>query len=133
MFALFDYSGEGRIDHKELGTILRALGQNPTEAEVQDIIGEVDVDGTGKLDFEEFLAMMAGRLRDTDIVTEVEEAFEHFDKDKNSKLSAEDLAATIAELGDKIPMDDVREMIREADLDGDGEVSQDSFKRLMVT
>lgn len=113
--------------------MLRALGQSPTEAEVQDIIAEVDVDGTGKLDFPEFLAMVAGRLRDTDIVTEVEAAFDAFDKDGDGQVNAEDLHTRAAELGDKISMEDVREMVREADLDGDGKISKDSFKRLMVT
>ena len=40
----------GRLDAKALGTVLRALGQNPTQAEVQDIIAEVDSDGSGMLD-----------------------------------------------------------------------------------
>uniref|UniRef100_A0A7S1GAP5 Calmodulin n=1 Tax=Bicosoecida sp. CB-2014 TaxID=1486930 RepID=A0A7S1GAP5_9STRA len=133
IFHLFDFSGEGRIDSKELGTMLRALGQSPTEAEVQDIIAEVDVDGTGKLDFEEFLAMVAGRLKDTDIVGEVEASFDAFDVDGDGKVSAEDLRAYAEKLGEKLPMDDVREMVGEADLDGDGMISKDSFKRLMVT
>lgn len=45
-FSLFDKSGTGYITTKELGNLMRTLGQNPTEEELQDIINDVDFDGT---------------------------------------------------------------------------------------
>ena len=42
------------VDSKELSTVMRSLGQNPTDAEVQDMINEVDVDGSGSMEFPEF-------------------------------------------------------------------------------
>ena len=56
-----DRGGDGNIEMRELGTIMRALGQNPTEAELQDMINDVDVDGSGKLDLPEFVNMMTSR------------------------------------------------------------------------
>ena len=42
---MFDKDDDGTITTKELGTVMRSLGQNPTEAELQDMINEVDADG----------------------------------------------------------------------------------------
>ena len=61
-FSLFDKDGDGTITTKELGTVMRSLGQNPTEAELQDMINEVDADGHGTIDFPEFLTLMARKV-----------------------------------------------------------------------
>ena len=50
-------------------------GQNPTEAELQDMINEVDADGNGTIDFPEFLSLMARKMKDTDTEEELVEAF----------------------------------------------------------
>ena len=42
---------------------MRSLGQNPTGAESQDLINEVDPDGNGTLDFLEFLSLMARKMK----------------------------------------------------------------------
>lgn len=42
---------------------MRSLGQNPTEAELQDMINEVDADGNGTIDFPEFLHLMARKMK----------------------------------------------------------------------
>jgi Ca2+-binding EF-hand superfamily protein len=50
-FSLFDKAGDGTIMAAELGTVLRSLGQNPTDAELQDMINEVCADYEGTIDF----------------------------------------------------------------------------------
>lgn len=42
---------QGQITTKELGTVMRSLGQNPSESELQDMINEVDADNNGTIDF----------------------------------------------------------------------------------
>ena len=66
VFSLFDKDGDGSITTNELGTVLRLLGQNPTEVELEDLINEVDANGNGTIDFPEFLTMMARKMKDTD-------------------------------------------------------------------
>ena len=91
--------GDGTITTRELGTVMRSLGQNPTEAELQDMINEVDADGNGTIDFPEFLTMMARKMKDTDSEEEIKEAFKVFDKDGNGFISAAELRHVMTNLG----------------------------------
>ncbi|GAA5877691.1 hypothetical protein JCM8547_003799 [Rhodosporidiobolus lusitaniae] len=132
-FSLFDKDGDGTITTRELGTVMRSLGQNPTEAELQDMINEVDADGNGQIDFPEFLTMMARKMKDTDSEDEVREAFKVFDKDGNGFISAAELRHVMTNLGEKLSDNEVEEMIREADVDGDGQINYDEFVKMMMS
>ena len=108
---LTQQDGDGHITVKELGTgnvprkacadyqVMRSLGQNPTEAELQDMINEVDADGNGEIDFPEFLTMMARKMKDTDSEEEIKEAFKVFDKNGDGKISAAELRHVMTSIG----------------------------------
>ncbi|KAL0844705.1 hypothetical protein Bca101_017951 [Brassica carinata] len=143
-FSLFDKDGDGTrsmwfliscvgcITTKELGTVMRSLGQNPTEAELQDMINEVDADGNGTIDFPEFLNLMARKMKDTDSEEELKEAFRVFDKDQNGFISAAELRHVMTNLGEKLTDEEVDEMIKEADVDGDGQINYEEFVKVMM-
>ena len=54
--------GDGVITWKELGVVMRTLGGNPTEHELQDMINKVDADWNGRIDFDEFVNVRVGLL-----------------------------------------------------------------------
>ncbi|KAL1857383.1 Calmodulin [Paecilomyces lecythidis] len=122
----------GQITTKELGTVMRSLGQNPSESELQDMINEVDADNNGTIDFPEFLTMMARKMKDTDSEEEIREAFKVFDRDNNGFISAAELRHVMTSIGEKLTDDEVDEMIREADQDGDGRIDYNEFVQLMM-
>ncbi|KAL6530619.1 translation elongation factor EF1B gamma [Orobanche minor] len=130
--SLVDLLYTGCITTKELGTVMRSLGQNPTEAELQDMINEVDADGNGTIDFPEFLNLMARKMKDTDSEEELKEAFRVFDKDQNGFISAAELRHVMTNLGEKLTDEEVDEMIREADVDGDGQINYEEFVKVMM-
>ncbi|XP_065061487.1 calmodulin-A-like [Rhopilema esculentum] len=131
-FYLFDSDGNGAITTKELGHVMRSLGQNPTEAELQDMINEVDIDGNGTIDFPEFLNMMARNMIDSEGEEEIKEAFRVFDKDGNGHISAAELRHIMTNLGEKLTDEEVDEMIKEADIDGDGHINYEEFVKMML-
>ena len=67
--------------------------------------------------------MMARKMKDTDSEEEIREAFRVFDKDGNGFISAAELRHVMTNLGEKLTDEEVDEMIREADIDGDGQVN----------
>ncbi|KAJ8606814.1 hypothetical protein MRB53_040681 [Persea americana] len=98
VFNLFDKDGSGSISTSELGDIMRGLGQNPTEEELQDMVNEVDTDQSGSIEFNEFMAMMATTIRPKDFAEETMAAFRVFDKDGSGTISAAELKAVMKSL-----------------------------------
>ena len=78
--------------------------------------------GNGEIDFEEFLQMMSKKIKDTDTEEEIRDAFKIFDKDGNGLISANELRQIMANLGEKLTDEELDEMMREADLNGDGQI-----------
>lgn len=105
-----------------------SLGQNPTEAELQDMINEVDADGN-----HHFLTVMARKMKDTDSAQEIKEAFRVFDKEGKGFISAAELRNVMTNLGEKLTDEEVDEMIRDADIDGDGQINYEEFVQMMTT
>ena len=131
-FSLFDEDDSGTITTKELGGVMESLGQNTTEAGLQNLINEVDIDGNGILDFDEFLMLMVGKSKDVNTEDELIEAFRVFDRDGNGYISAAELKSVMSNLGDKLSDEEVAKMIREADIDGDGQVNYEEFVAMMM-
>ena len=129
-FEIFDKNRDGFITIKELAEIMKNLGQNPTEAELTDMINEVDIDGNGNIDFKEFLGLMARKMRDTE--EELFKAFKVFDRDGNGLISATGLKHAMISLGEKITDEEADEMIKEADIDGDGYINYEEFVRMII-
>lgn len=62
MFNLFDTDQSGAIDEKELRDAMKALGFEASKPEVAKMIAEIDKDGSGTIDFDEFVDMMKKRM-----------------------------------------------------------------------
>ncbi|XP_066316287.1 calmodulin-like protein 4 [Miscanthus floridulus] len=130
-FSLFDKNGDGCITMEELAAVTRSLGLDPSDQELNDMMSEVDTDGNGIIDFQEFLSLIARKMKDGDGDEELKEAFEVLDKDQNGFISPVELRTVMTNLGEKMTEEEVEQMIREADTDGDGQVNYDEFVLMM--
>ena len=82
--------------------------------------------GNGKLDFSEFLIMMANKMKDeNENKEELKQAFETFDKDGNGFITADELRHAMTNLGETLTDEEVEQMMKEADVDGDGQINYD--------
>ncbi len=59
---MFDLDGSGTISCNELKVAMRALGFEPKKEEIKKLIAEVDKEGKGEIDFNEFLELMARKM-----------------------------------------------------------------------
>merc|ERR1719492_24971 len=130
-FDLFDTDGSGEIDSKELKVAMRALGFEPKKEEIQKMISDVDDDGSGTIGYEEFLKMMTHKILNRDPKDEILKAFRLFDDDETGKISFKNLKQVAKEMGERMTDEELQEMIDEADRDGDGEVNEEEFLRIM--
>ena len=70
---------------------MRSMGQNPTEDELLALVMEVDVNGDGTIDFQEFIGMMKAKANEADQEHDLKEAFMIFDRDKNGYIDMKEL------------------------------------------
>ena len=61
-FALFDRDGSGSIDAVELKALLKAMDQHPSPLELEELLQQMDTDGNGVIDFNEFAAVMGDQF-----------------------------------------------------------------------
>lgn len=130
-FALFDQDGDGLITSKEVVTVMRSLGKNPTESEVRSIVGEIEAH-KGKVDFPRFLSVMARRTKNSDTEEEIRAAFRVFDRNGDGYVNTAELRHVLTVVGEKLTDEEVKLLIKEMDRKGDGKVNYEEFARIMV-
>lgn len=109
---------------------MKALGFEANDQEVKQMIASIDTDGSGTIDYEEFLNMMTAKMvrdinaplnttlttmqqSEQDSLDEIKKAFHLFDPD-NTGITFEKLKRVAIELGEELTDEEIREMIREA-------------------
>merc|ERR1712026_656410 len=131
-FLLYDSRGDGKIPVSQIGDVVRALGQNPTESEVKKLVVEHRTDD--RVTFEQFLPIMQAicSRRSTDTSDDFIEGLRHFDKDGNGFISSAELRHMLTSLGEKMSEEDVEDLIRGQE-DSHGNISYEEFVKMVLS
>ncbi|XP_076057128.1 troponin C-like isoform X2 [Oratosquilla oratoria] len=134
-FAMFDSGKTGQIEKEKIRTILNTLGANYDPEELEALLEECDLEGTGKLNFDNFVKVVGHFLEEQDeeaMMKELKEAFRLYDKEGNGFIPTSSLKEILAALDDKLTDKDLDGIIEEIDTDGSGTVDFDEFMEMMT-
>ena len=124
-FDLFDKNKDGILSTAELGSVLKNIGLSPTEEELNDIINEVDMDGNGTIDYDEFLKLLSrSKSEQDDLLT----TFNLFDFGKKGYIEVKDIMQLYEGFGVMMKLKEAKDIIAQLDLDKDGKVNFEDFK-----
>ena len=84
IFNLVDLDKGGTISKDELKTLMTTLGLRPTQEELNAMVDEIDSDGNGEIDFDEFVTVMSRKVNTSYTPAQVKAAFKVFEKEAPS-------------------------------------------------
>lgn len=122
-FHRFDKDKDSAINTQELGL-------NPSEATLKGFIARDDADGDGVISSQEFLAVIAKGVQARARADDLRTAFHAFDLDGDGHISMDELKQAMAQL--EVSQEELDIMIREADMDRDGQVSYEEFVHVLM-
>lgn len=120
VFSLFDTDYDGYIMAVELWTMMWSLRENPTQAELKEIIKCEEISGT--IDFPLFVDVMKRNLKAGSFHVQLRDAFKALDKEGTNKNSARELHHILTNVGEKLEPSRFNECIREIKVGSDGNI-----------
>eukprot|EP00602_Paraphysomonas_sp_CaronLab_P009095 CAMPEP_0185027994 /NCGR_PEP_ID=MMETSP1103-20130426/13399_1 /TAXON_ID=36769 /ORGANISM="Paraphysomonas bandaiensis, Strain Caron Lab Isolate" /LENGTH=165 /DNA_ID=CAMNT_0027562219 /DNA_START=115 /DNA_END=612 /DNA_ORIENTATION=- len=129
-FKLFDDDGDGCITEKEIGKVMKQLGQNPTNEELYLMIKEVDEDGNGTIEEEEFLAMIGNKKKTQGQKGHTAEFLRTYGKLQPGVISIPELRRIMLGVGEKLSDDELENLLRVYGGGPEG-LAFDKFKDIM--
>jgi len=132
VFDMFDEDHDGSLTKFEFATVVRALGENPSLKDVDELFEKAAAGGTVTLD--SFLTNVASRLAAREFTAEqVVEMFRVFDKDGDGQVSANEIRSVMAGVyGEPLTEAEIEEVIKMSDVDGDGQINYSEFVQMVL-
>jgi len=125
--------GADQIPCRDIGYILRILGQNPTEDDIVEMVMEANCDWEGIMTKEDFLQVGEGILRSScDQMDDVKAAFRVFDYNNDGSISREELRGALVNFGERCTEEEFSVMFSEADKNKNGRIDFDEFVDMML-
>ena len=109
--------------------VLESHGFFPSEDDLGRMIKKVDETSKGGIDFSQFIELMV--KHGSNIDEDIAKSFNVFDRDGDGLITEDELHITMNNIGEPMNENEVKAMIAEADLDGDGKINFKEFQKLM--
>ncbi|OWA51182.1 putative Myosin-2 essential light chain [Hypsibius exemplaris] len=131
-FSLFDNKGDGKIFASQLGEVLRALGQNPTESDVKKYQQQYKSDQ--RISFDIFLPILheISRVKEAYSFDGFAEGLRHFDTEGNGMIKTSELRHLLTTLGDKLTEEEFKDLVAGQE-DSNGNVAYEDFIRNLMS
>ena len=135
IFNLVDKDGGGSISKEELSELMDTLGIEATSEEIDHMVGEIDVDGDGDIDFEEFVAVMSRKVNATYTADQVKASFKVFEGTAPSGyVKAETLIQALSTYGqDKLSEEQAKDLVGQLEVDSNGMVNYVDYVSMMMS
>ena len=130
-FQMADKNHDGRISFQELKEVMEKCQCSCSEAELQDYVNDVNIDENGELDMEAFLDIIENYQRDNDTEEELQEVFKIFDKNNTKLITPKNVMDVFSKIDESIKEEEILQMFEECDLDHDGYLNYEEFKRMI--
>ncbi|XP_052196106.1 probable calcium-binding protein CML23 [Diospyros lotus] len=123
----------GEISAAGMTAVLGALDSGASAEEVSRVVAEIDRDGDGFVDLQEFADFHRKALEcdEGSANKELRDAFDVYDRDGSGFISAMELHTVLKSLGEKCSLKDCSQMIGSVDMDGDGCVNFEEFQKML--
>lgn len=125
MFDSIDTDKSGYIDRQELALLAEAIGRDMSETDLNAAMRDMDQDGSGEIEFDEFFSWFSDAMEND---TMTREAFDRADADGSGAIDREEVREVMKELGQKVGKRELDMAMREMDDDNSGEVSFEEFR-----
>lgn len=132
-FYMFDPGNSGRMETKDLGTAVRSLGQNPSEAQIKAMIKEADRRDRGFIEFDDFVKTVSKHWNEVTSEEEIIECFKVFDREGSGYLEAKEFKKVLLNLGEQLTDEEVEDMLKVANLDQDGQLNYRNLTHTLLS
>lgn len=122
-FSLLDHDGKGFFTIKDLGIVMKSIGQTPDEEELQSYIREMDTKGCGKVGFIEFIAFMVKKMVTKESKNEIQEAFLVLDKDNTGFVPTKEFRRVLTSVGEKFSDKDIDDLFKKLEICNQGNIN----------
>ncbi|XP_063429137.1 neo-calmodulin-like isoform X1 [Mytilus trossulus] len=132
MYDLYDTEKAGKLPQDDYATIVRGMGHNPSEKELQEMFQSTRPDRAGMVDYSDFLDAYAKHFNTRkNEEREIRQAFRVFDRNEEGMIDANELKQIVTTRGERLSESEAKSLIKEAEVDSQGKIDYEDLTKVI--